>query len=43
MSQEKRDSGVEQPYGWRFHAVPLGVAALITVLFYAFVFIYVRL
>lgn len=32
-----------EAYGWEFHKKPLFIAAVITALFYAFVFFYVKL
>lgn len=31
-----------EAYGWEFHKLPLLIAAVLTVLFYAFVFFYVK-
>ncbi len=31
-----------EAYGWEFHKLPLAIAAVLTLIFYAFVFFYVH-
>lgn len=38
---EEHESPYEQ-YGWEFHKIPLLLAAVVTVLMYAFIFFYVN-
>ncbi len=46
MNDTQQEKQNEQPqeqyesYGWEFHKVPLLYAAILTAIFYAFVFIY---
>lgn len=42
LQQDREDiQANEEAYGWEFHRFPLLIAAIVTVLFYAFVFFYV--
>lgn len=50
QAQELEDPGTpptveeddDDAYGWEFHKLPLLIAAIITLIFYAFVFFYVN-
>ena len=41
-SPENGNDGEPEPYGWDFHKVPLLIALVLTVIFYAFVYFFIN-
>ncbi len=40
--QAAEERPAQEPYGWEFHKVPLLIALVLTVIFYAFVFFFIH-
>ena len=42
IQQKNEEEKPTEPYGWEFHKIPLLIAFVLTLLFYAFVFFFIH-